>query len=186
MRVGDRVTTLPTVRPKLYAGKQGVVYTRVEDEWGVLVNGRVTWFKERELVGNGPSAASQATENTRDNGHSGGATNGHAMAREESPVQKPSSSRLRGSLGASETMAPVLAPSGPLTNPPRPVNASGGASALVASDTPSRPAHGLSGVAEGSRGPSGGIIAKCGECGGVWERPKTRGRPARVCGECRQ
>lgn len=36
-----------------------------------------------------------------------------------------------------------------------------------------------------ARGPSGGVMATCTDCGRAWERPVSRGRPARRCGECR-
>lgn len=36
----------------------------------------------------------------------------------------------------------------------------------------------------GSRGPGGGIYAVCGECRRVWERPKRKGRPGKICGDC--
>lgn len=41
------------------------------------------------------------------------------------------------------------------------------------------------GLTVGSRGPNGGIMARCEECSGIWERAKQRGRPSRKCGECR-
>lgn len=37
----------------------------------------------------------------------------------------------------------------------------------------------------GKRGPAGGIYAKCGGCGRVWERERRRGRPSARCGECK-
>lgn len=42
------------------------------------------------------------------------------------------------------------------------------------------------GPAEGpQRGPGGGLLATCEECGRLWERPARRGRPAVRCEECR-
>jgi hypothetical protein len=41
-------------------------------------------------------------------------------------------------------------------------------------------------VSEGPmRGASGGVLAICEGCGVEWERERRRGRPARLCGECR-
>jgi hypothetical protein len=37
----------------------------------------------------------------------------------------------------------------------------------------------------GSRGPRGGMYARCEECARVWERPKKRGRPSYRCDDCR-
>lgn len=36
----------------------------------------------------------------------------------------------------------------------------------------------------GSRGPSGGIYAVCAGCRRVWERPRKKGRPGKICGDC--
>ncbi len=36
-----------------------------------------------------------------------------------------------------------------------------------------------------SRGPNGGLLARCVKCGRVWERPARKGRPAVKCEECR-
>lgn len=36
-----------------------------------------------------------------------------------------------------------------------------------------------------ARGPNGGVLAQCAECGQRWERPKQRGRPALRCLQCR-
>ena len=49
MNVGQSITTLPTVKPKLYAGKVGTVATRNDGEVGVLIAGRIVWFLEREI-----------------------------------------------------------------------------------------------------------------------------------------
>lgn len=36
-----------------------------------------------------------------------------------------------------------------------------------------------------ARGPGGGVLARCEACGRDWERPRRRGRPAKVCEECK-
>lgn len=52
-------------------------------------------------------------------------------------------------------------------------------------DASSSPSRIDEGAMVGARGPSGGIYAKCDGCGRVWERERKRGRPARMCGECK-
>lgn len=49
---------------------------------------------------------------------------------------------------------------------------------------PPAPVQEASGITDGSRGPGGGLYAKCEECGGVWEREKRRGRPVKICLDC--
>lgn len=48
--------------------------------------------------------------------------------------------------------------------------------------SPSRDSHG---PILGSRGPAGGVMAQCRQCGEMWERKRAVGRPAVVCEECR-
>ena len=45
-----------------------------------------------------------------------------------------------------------------------------------------RPSDGL---IEGDRGPGGGLMCKCQACGRLWERPRSKGRPAYRCEGCR-
>ena len=41
------------------------------------------------------------------------------------------------------------------------------------------------GLIEGDRGPGGGLMCKCQVCGLLWERPRSKGRPAYRCETCR-
>ena len=41
------------------------------------------------------------------------------------------------------------------------------------------------GLIEGDRGPGGGLMCKCQACGRLWERPRSKGRPAYRCETCR-
>lgn len=40
-------------------------------------------------------------------------------------------------------------------------------------------------LSEGARGPGGGIVGKCAKCKGLFERPKSKGRPPAKCEGCR-
>lgn len=164
MNIGTRVTTLATVRPPKYANKVGAVVTVNEGEYGVLVDGRLVWFREREITEcQGSTNRAIGTGPQRGVGFAG--NSGLAPTR-------GARSSVRGTAGTVPVplvidLRPDLA-SGP-QSPPGPVSAA------------PAPAEGLS---EGSRGPAGGIIARCGVCGRLWERERRRGRPAKVCGEC--
>lgn len=179
MNIGSAVKTLPTVKPKLYAGRQGVIATRNEDEWGVLINGRVVWFLEREIEENGSTDG-----DTRDNGHTNGAAGGSRVVTSQSPVQQPRAPGLSRGMAATSPVA-QSGPERPMTKPASPVPGSEPLSALNPVSAAPGPAPSLSGLTPGERGPGGGVVARCGGCGGLWERPKARGRPARMCEPCR-
>ena len=54
-----------------------------------------------------------------------------------------------------------------------------------APEPPSAPPRNYDGLIEGDRGPGGGLMCKCQACGQLWERPRSKGRPAYRCEECR-
>lgn len=60
-----------------------------------------------------------------------------------------------------------------------------GVGGLDTPEPPNPPSRIDEGAMVGARGPAGGIYAKCGGCGRVWERERRRGRPSARCGECK-
>ena len=54
-----------------------------------------------------------------------------------------------------------------------------------APEPPSAPPRNYGGLIEGDRGPGGGLMCKCQACGVLWERPRSKGRPAYRCEGCR-
>lgn len=70
----------------------------------------------------------------------------------------------------------------PLTKPGASVEASEAESPPDAPRVNPRPADGL---IVGRRGPGGGSVAACVQCGQAFERPATRGRPPARCVSCR-
>lgn len=61
-----------------------------------------------------------------------------------------------------------------------------GAERRAAPERPSAAPGIYDGLIEGDRGPGGGLMCRCQACGQLWERAKTRGRPAYTCEECRK
>lgn len=203
MNIGTSIRILPTVKPKLYAGKVGTVATKNEDEIGVLINGRIVWFLEREIeicqnglsssvdanrgapsvkTRDGRSPLSQSTQRgaptARCTGQ-GGAGNDES---DQLPQALPdAAASCRQTLPATRE-EPRMPHGYPVTNPGAGVR---GQEAAMGPEEDCGPSRICEGATEGSRGPGGGIIARCEGCGGLWERPKQRGRPARRCEGCR-
>ena len=185
MRVGDTIRTLPTTRPKSYANVDGVIATRNGDEWGVLVNGRLVWFLEKEIeeCGTRPtttatSARSRRTVNDRtQTTPTTGVTNAGTAS--------SATSAESGGQTTMSTSAGQLAPDRRFSGPSSPASSSRPQSPPVAVSASPGLSDGLSCLSPGERGPGGGIVAQCVACGQMWERPKQRGRPSYVCRECR-
>ncbi len=182
MRVGDSVTTLDTVRPRAYANVTGTVSTRNENEYGVMVNGRLVWFLEREIR---ECQSQGSTQRPSTPSRTNGLGTAHVDGSAKSGL--PGSSR-EGTDSPMPTgrALPPMTPYRPVANPPRGEEGSRPGSSPLASSVAVRPAHSLSGFTEGARGPGGGIVAKCQACERLWERPKQRGKPRAVCPGCRQ
>ena len=211
MNIGAKVTTLPTVRPKLYAGKTGTVAIVNDGELGVLVGGRVVWFLEREIEEwNGSSSGVSARESAKSVREQGGSSPLSQSTPSDARISSCSgqggegSGKGDGSLGTQErareeTVSELAAresgeppgewvPGSPqrlVTNPPRGIEAPERESSPEPLPPPSWPAESLSGLNPGERGPRGGVVARCEGCGGLWERPKQRGRPSLNCPRCR-
>lgn len=190
-KIGVSVRTLPTVKPKLYAGKTGTIAVKNEDEIGVLINGRIVWFLEREIeIWSSPTVgtAEPPSRKLANNGHtSSTGLPARNQSREGSksdllPQALPTAAAsCRQTLPIAREEARM--PHGcPVTNPGVGAEGQEAAMGLEGDSGPSRICEGAT---VGERGPSGGIIARCEGCGGLWERPKQRGRPARRCEECR-
>ena len=209
VNIGTSIRTLPTVKPKLYAGKVGTIAVRNEDELGVLINGKIVWFVEKEIEecmttvtvptavpptnarGTGPQSSSKdSVKNAREN------TGPNMLpGRASSLVTRPDRSlgtqeRAREGQGAGAKL-----PGEQSGTPGGPQTATAIDSWVVpGSERPSEPrppsaaprgSGDLSGFNPGERGPGGGVVAQCVACGVLWERPKQRGRPSLKCEECR-
>ena len=193
MKVGDSVSTLPTVKPKLYAGKVGTIAVRNEDEFGVLINGKIVWFVEKEIeicqstkptlssTGRAPGSSSDRVPADGE-GHRAVPTNGPAVTRGSMSAGTTTHGTMRDALPVERRS---VAPRVPLTNPSSPVPGSERPSEPRPPSAASRGSGDLSGFNPGERGPGGGVVAKCAACGGTWERPKQRGRPSLKCEGCR-
>ena len=207
MRVGARVSTLPTVRPKLYAGRVGTVAIKNDGEVGVLIAGRVVWFLEREIEGwNGSSSSvsvRKSVESAREqDGSSPLSQSTPRDARTSSCTDQggAASGKGDGNLGAQERAREGQGVGARVPRPPRgepegpqEVTAidSEGVDGPEGESSPkplSRPSRGSGEDQElilGERGPAGGVVARCEGCSGLWERPKQRGRPSLKCPRCR-
>lgn len=211
MRIGDAVKTLPTVKPSTYANRQGVVATRYEDEIGVLVNGRVVWFLEREIEEwNGSSSSVSVGKSAKSvRGQDGGSPLSQSTPRDARTAECTGQGGEErgsgdGSLGTQErareeTVSELAAresgeppgewvPGSPqrlVTNPPRGVKPPEWESSPEPLSPPSWPAESLSGLNPGERGAGGGVVARCEGCRELWERPRQRGRPPLNCPRCR-
>ena len=149
MKVGNSVKTLPTVKPKLYAGKVGTIAIKNDGEIGVLIAGRVVWFLEREIeewedgslptqlpttatiAANGKSVKGQTNQTpatgVRHAGQSSSVTSAEETGRTTTRVDQPdstpprvmSTSTREGGLGAQESAREGQEVGAKVSRPPR-------------------------------------------------------------------